>query len=112
MAAGSAPAGAARKQEQADAIRTQILKLKDVPWEVLHGDPCGHWSGRRSKATTSRPSCCYLNTPWCIRTNRMQALAARGFRPATQPDKGIKLLNQKYFFPYELKKPEAMLLPG
>ena len=26
------------KQEQADAIRTQILKLKDVPWKVLHGE--------------------------------------------------------------------------
>jgi CheY-like chemotaxis protein len=26
------------KQEQADAIRTQILKLKDVPWQVLHGE--------------------------------------------------------------------------
>src|SRR5712692_10525790 len=26
------------KQEQADEIRTQILKLKDVPWEVLHGE--------------------------------------------------------------------------
>ena len=26
------------KQEQADAIRTQILKLKPVPWEVLHGE--------------------------------------------------------------------------
>src|SRR5206468_1469307 len=41
--------------------------------------------------------------------NRMHALAQRGFRPAHQPDKGIKLLNQKYFLPYELKKPEAML---
>src|SRR4029450_11698966 len=26
------------KQEQAEAIRTQILKLKPVPWEVLHGE--------------------------------------------------------------------------
>src|SRR6266446_3767282 len=26
------------KQEQADAIRTQILQLKPVPWEVLHGE--------------------------------------------------------------------------
>src|SRR5207237_3624392 len=26
------------KQEQADAIRTQILKLKPVPWEVLKGE--------------------------------------------------------------------------
>src|SRR5216683_2270111 len=41
--------------------------------------------------------------------NRLHALAERGFRPATQPDKGIKPLTQKYFFPYELKKPEAML---
>jgi hypothetical protein len=41
--------------------------------------------------------------------NRMNALSEAGFRPAKQPEKGIKLLNQKYFLPYELKKPDAML---
>src|SRR5262249_46773532 len=41
--------------------------------------------------------------------NRMHGLAQRGFRPAQQPDKGMKLLNQKYFLPYDLKKPDAML---
>src|SRR5207245_7732267 len=41
--------------------------------------------------------------------NRMQARAERGYRPSTQPDKSIKPLTQKYFFPYELKIPEAML---
>ena len=41
--------------------------------------------------------------------NRLNTLAEAGFRPATQLDKGIKLLNQKYFMPYELKNPIAML---
>jgi hypothetical protein len=41
--------------------------------------------------------------------SRMNALAEAGFRPATQPEKGLKPLNQKYFLPYELKKNDAML---
>ena len=43
------------------------------------------------------------------RRMRMNALAERDFRPAKRPDTGIKLLNQKYFFRYDLKKPDAML---
>lgn len=38
----------------------------------------------------------------------MNALSEAGFRPAKQPEKGIKQLNQKYFMPYELKNPTAM----
>jgi UvrD/REP helicase N-terminal domain len=98
------------KQEQADAIRTQILKLKPVPWEVLHGETLralerqafAH-DDKKAKLLLFEYALVYQDH------NRMQALAQRGFRPAHQPDKGIKLLNQKYFLPYELKKPEAML---
>ncbi len=98
------------KQEQADAIRTQILKLKDVPWEVLHGETLRALErqafdndDKKAKLLLFEYALVYQDR------NRMHALAARGFRPATQPDKGIKLLTQKYFLPYELKKPEAML---
>src|SRR5712691_4344475 len=98
------------KQEQADAIRTQILKLKDVPWEVLHGATLRALErqafdndDKKAKLLLFEYALVYQDR------NRMHALAARGFRPATQPDKGIKLLTQKYFLPYELKKPEAML---
>jgi hypothetical protein len=98
------------KQEQADAIRTQILKLKDVPWEVLHGETLRALErqafdndDKQAKLLLFEYALVYQDR------NRIHALAERGFRPATQPDKGIKPLTQKYFFPYALKKPEAML---
>ncbi len=98
------------KQEQADAIRTQILKLKPVPWEVLHGETLRalerqvfEHDDKQAKLLLFEYALVYQDH------NRMHALAQRGFRPAHQPDKGIKLLHQKYFLPYELKKPEAML---
>src|SRR5262249_8720589 len=98
------------KQEQADAIRTQILKLKDVPWQVLQGETLRtlerqafDHDDKQAKLLLFEYALVYQDR------NRMQALAERGFRPATQPDRGIKPLTQKYFFPYELKKPEAML---
>jgi AAA domain len=98
------------KQEQAEAIRTQILKLKPVPWEVLHGETLRvlerqafEHDDKKAKLLLFEYALVYQDH------NRMQALAQRGFRPAHQPDKGMKLLNQKYFLPYELKKPEAVL---
>src|SRR2546426_2295838 len=98
------------KQEQADAIRTQILKLKPVPWEVLQDEALRalerqafDHDDKQAKLLLFEYALVYQDH------NRMHALAQRGFRPAHQPDKGIKLLNQKYFLPYELKKPEAML---
>jgi len=98
------------KQEQADAIRTQILKLKDVPWQVLHGETLRALERQASESDDKQAKLLLFEYALVYQDrNRMQALAARGFRPAIQPDKGIKPLTQKYFFPYELKKPEAML---
>ena len=98
------------KQEQADAIRTQILKLKDVPWEVLHGETLRALERQAFEHDDKKAKLLLFEYALVYQDhNRMHALAERGFRPATQPDKGIKPLNQKYFLPYELKKPEAML---
>ena len=98
------------KQEQADAIRTQILKLKDVPWEVLHGETLRALEQRAFERDEKQAQLLLFEYALVYQDHtRMQALADRGFRPATQPEKGIKPLTQKYFFPYELKKPEAML---
>src|SRR5215813_9257663 len=98
------------KQEQAEAIRTQILKLKPVPWEVLQGETLQALErqafdngDKKAKLLLFEYALVYQDH------NRMHGLAQRGFRPAQQPDKGMKLLNQKYFLPYDLKKPEAML---
>ncbi len=98
------------KQEQADEIRSQILKLKDVPWEVLVGDRLDaleHQAlvegNKKAKPQLFEYALVYHDH------NRMKALSAANFRPATQPEKGIKQLNQKYYFAYDLKKPDAML---
>ena len=98
------------KQEQADAIRTQILKLKDVPWEVLHGETLRALEQQAFEHDDKQAKLLLFEYALVYQDHtRMQALAETGFRPATQPEKGIKPLTQKYFFPYELKKPEAML---
>jgi hypothetical protein len=98
------------KQEQADAIRTQILKLKPVPWEVLQGETLRALERQAFEHDDKKAKLLLFEYALVYQDhNRMHALAQRGFRPAHQPDKGIKLLNQKYFLPYELKKPEAML---
>ena len=98
------------KQEQAEAIRTQILKLKPVPWEVLHGETLRTLERQAFDNDDKQAKLLLFEYALVYQDHiRMHALAERGFRPATQPDKGIKPLTQKYFFPYELKKPEAML---
>ncbi len=98
------------KQEQADEIRSQILKLKDVPWKVLVGDPLSALEeqalvkdNKKAKLQLFEYALVYQDY------NRMNALADNGFKPAKQPDKGIKPLNQKYYMSYEFKKPDAML---
>src|SRR6266849_4384007 len=98
------------KQEQADAIRTQILKLKPVPWEVLHGETLRALERQAFDNDDKQAKLLLFEYALVYQDRtRMHALAERGFRPATQPDKGIKPLTQKYFLPYELKKPDAML---
>jgi hypothetical protein len=98
------------KQEQADEIRTQILKLKPVPWEVLHGEPLRTLERQAFEKDDKKAKLLLFEYALVYQDrNRMHALAARGFRPATQPEKGIKPLNQKYFLPYDVKKPDAML---
>jgi hypothetical protein len=98
------------KQEQAEAIRTQILKLKPVPWEVLQGETLQALERQAFEHDDKKAKLLLFEYALVYQDhNRMHALAQRGFRPAQQPDKGMKLLNQKYFLPYDLKKPDAML---
>jgi len=98
------------KQEQADEIRSQILKLKTVPWEVLKGETLSALEHKAFEQDNKKAKLLLFEYALVYQDlNRTNALAEAGFRPAKQPEKGIKLLNQKYFLPYELKKPDAML---
>jgi ankyrin repeat protein len=98
------------KQEQAEEIRNQILKLKTVPWEVLKGETLSTLEQKALEQDDKKAKLLLFEYALVYQDlNRMNALSEAGFRPAKQPEKGIKLLNQKYFLPYELKKPDAML---
>jgi hypothetical protein len=98
------------KQEQAEEIRSQILKLKTVPWEVLKGETLRALEHKALQQNDKQAKLRLFEYALVYQDfSRLNALAETGFRPATQPEKGIKLLNQKYFLPYELKKNDAML---
>ena len=97
------------KQEQAEAIRDQILKLKTVPWQVLKGDSLASLeqqalvqNNKKAKLLLFEYALVYQDR------NRLNALSKAGFKPAKQPENSLKLLNQKYFMPYETKNPAAM----
>jgi hypothetical protein len=98
------------KEEQAEEIRSQILKLRDVPWEVLQGETLDALEQRAFTKNDRQAKLLLFEYALVYQDRkRLNALAETDFRPAKQPEKGIKPLNQKYFLSYDLKKPDAML---
>ncbi len=98
------------KQEQAENIRSQILKQKSVPWQVLHGEPLAQLhhkaieeNNKKAKITLFEYALVYRDQP------RLNALIKSGFSPAKNPEKGRQLLNKKHYLPYDLKHPGAVL---
>jgi hypothetical protein len=97
------------KQEQAEEIRSQILKLKAVPWAVLTGSALHELEARalagdrKARITLFEYALVYSDQP------RLAALARAGFAPARSPEKGRKALDQKHFMAYTLKHPGAVL---
>ena len=71
-----------------------------MPWQVWHGETLrtlerqafGH-DDKQTKLLLFEYALVYQDR------NRMQALAERGFRPATQADKGDQALNPEVFLP-------------
>lgn len=98
------------KVEQAEEIRSQILKIKQVPWGVLTGETLHALEQRALEQQDKKAKLLLFEYALVYQDRmRMNALAELDFRPAKQPAKGTKLLNQKYFFSYDIKKPDAML---
>jgi hypothetical protein len=98
------------KQEQAEAIRRDILKQKTVPWEVLTGavlDDVQHralnLNEKKARLRLYDYSLVYNDQ------RRLHELRQVGFGPADHPEKGLKILNQKHFYVYELQKSTAVM---
>lgn len=98
------------KQEQADEIRSQILKQKEVPWQVLQADALAELEHKALKKGDRRAKLLLFEYALVYHDqNRLNALVKSGFEPAKRPNKGIKALNRKHYMPYELKHPGAVL---
>lgn len=98
------------KQEQAENIRSQILKQKFVPWEVLHGEPLAQLQHKAIEENNKKAKISLFEYSLVHRDqSRLNALIKSGFAPAGNPDKGQKLLNKKHYMPYDLKHPGAVL---
>ncbi len=92
------------KQEQADAIRSEILKQKSVPWKILKGDVLQDLE-RRALADGNKKARLELFDYALVYNDhkRLHELRKLGFPPADNPEKGLKLLDKKYFSNYEFK---------
>lgn len=100
------------KQEQADAIRDQLLQQHPVPWQIITPPVAREWTqqiltGSASKATRLQAleySLIYSVFPL------FNALYRTDFKPARQPrEKSLQLLEQKYFRTYTMNNPVAVL---
>lgn len=102
------------KEEQAEQIRTQILELTEVPWEVLTGDALAELERRAlgdgADGGEKKAKLLLFEYALVYQDGRLlNALARSGFKPATRPEKSTKPLTQKHFFAYDVRKPDLML---
>jgi len=97
------------KQEQADDIRSRILKQKPVPWDVIQGAKLDELVKKVQAGDKKAKLLLFEYALVYHEQQLMNILIQNQFSPAKTPEKGIKQLNKKYFLPYELKHPNAAL---
>ena len=98
------------KQEQAERIRSEILKQKTPTWQVItpatlpelkHKALVGN--DKNAKITWFEYGLVYEDR------DIINSLLKVEFKAAKQPDKGLQLLQQKHYGAYSFKKPDAVL---
>ncbi|MBL1353752.1 MAG: UvrD-helicase domain-containing protein [Zetaproteobacteria bacterium] len=98
------------KKEQADEIRSRILKQKVIPWQPLQGDALdalyekaiveGH---KKSKLTLFEYALLHDDGKY------LRALIDARFGPSRSFEKGVETLNKKHFTAYTLKNTAGIL---
>ncbi|GAB6041016.1 UvrD-helicase domain-containing protein [Endothiovibrio diazotrophicus] len=92
------------KEEQAEEIRRQILEIKEVPWPVLTGDAVAKLRERAIDGNDKKAKLLLFEYALVYHhRGYLNDLLKAHFRPALNPDKGLKPLNQKYYTAYDIK---------
>ncbi len=92
------------KTEQAEEIRSRILQIKKVSWEVLAGDKVTDLDKRTFVENNKKAKLLLFEYALVYQHyHYMNKLAKIGFKPALRPENGLKLLTQKYYTVYNVK---------
>ena len=99
------------KQEQADDIRSRILKQQPVPWPVLDEKAFAELqqealsgNNKKKRNLALKYAIVYYHRP------TLNALIKTGIRAAVNPDtKAVDQLHRKHYMVYDLKNPGAVL---
>ncbi|MEI8210027.1 MAG: ankyrin repeat domain-containing protein, partial [Methylococcales bacterium] len=98
------------KQEQAERIRSEILKQKTPNWEVITPTTlielkrkAFEGNDKNAKMTLFEYGLVYEDR------DILNSLLKADFKAAKHPDKGLQLLQQKHYSNYSFKKPDAVL---
>jgi len=98
------------KTEQADRIRREILKQEKPSWNVYDAENLTILYDTAIKQHNKKAKLSLFEYALVYRDNQILSdLALANFNPAKNPDKGLKLLTQKYFMPYQAKSPNTVL---
>lgn len=98
------------KEEQAEQIRSDILRLKTVPWEPLVGEALDQLH-RRAIVDGNKKDRLLLFEYALVYQHRsyMNELVKAGFKPARQPEKGIEMLTRKHYAFYSPKHGNSIM---
>ena len=97
------------KQEQADRIRREILHQQTPDWPVYRGEVLAKLQQQALEAANKKARLMLFEYALVYEDRQyLSQLWLAGFKPALQPENGLKLLQQKYFMPYLSKAPNAL----
>ncbi len=98
------------KQEQADRIRSEILKQKTPPWQVITPDVLAQLKTKAFENNDKNAKISLFEYALVYEDNTtLNELLKSDFKPAAHLDKGLQLLQQKHYIAYNFKKPDAVL---
>lgn len=98
------------KQEQAERIRSEILKQQTPDWKVYQGEALQQLYDQAIEQQNKKAKLMLFEYALVYEDNKMlTALTQSGFNPAKNPENGLKMLKQKHFMPYQTKNPAAVL---
>ncbi len=98
------------KQEQADRIRSEILKQKTPDWQVITAATLADLKGKAFEGNDKNARMTVFEYGLVYEDRDIiNRLLKAEFKAAKHPDKGLQLLQQKHYSAYSFKKPDAVL---